>query len=333
METLNAAVIGVGSMGFNHARIYCELKNTELAAVSDPDQKRAEKIAQYFSCKPYSDYMDMLKSEKIDVASIAVPTQYHAKVALDAMESGVNVLVEKPISDSIQDGRKIINSAKKNGVKLMVGHIERFNPAVRKLKELLDEGALGKIFKMHSTRVGSFPRRIRDVGVVVDLAVHDIDIMRYLTGSEVKRVYAEAERRIHTSHEDLLSGLLKFGDESIGVLNVNWLTPEKIREISVLGEKGMFIAKYLTQELWFYENIEVKDEEYTYNDILMGVSEGDIQGIRIKKQEPLRNELEYFIQSVLEKTENHSSGIEGLRALEVAQAMIESTRENRVITL
>jgi len=331
METLNAAVIGVGSMGYNHARVYSELENTNLVSVSDTDNERAQKVSDDFSCNHYTSHKDMLKKESIDLLTISVPTQYHKLVALDCVEEGVNILVEKPIADTVENGRKIIEAAEEEDLQLMVGHIERFNPAVRKLKKHLDDGELGKVFKLHSRREGPFPRRIRDVGVVIDLAVHDIDLMRYFTDSDVKRVYAEAERRIHTSHEDMLMGLLKFNNDALGVLSVNWLTPEKIRELSVVGEKGMFVVKYLTQELWFYQNIEVLDEEYSYSDMLMGVSEGDIRGIRVKKQEPLKNELEYFAQCVSDGKDGHSSGKEGLKALQIAEALINSNEKNQVV--
>jgi predicted dehydrogenase len=215
----------------------------------------------------------------------------------------------------------------------MVGHIERFNPAVQELKRRLDAHQLGRIFSIYATRIGPFPPRIRDVGVVIDLAVHDIDCMRFVTGAEVKRVYAETEKRIHTKCEDMLSGLLKFDNGVVGVLDVNWLTPEKIRELAVIGEKGMFVVKYIPQELLFYENKHANSRDYDYKDILMGVSEGDITNIRIQKKEPLRNELDSFVESVRKNKKPHVTGFDGLKALEVASAIIESSTENRVMLL
>lgn len=331
METLNAAVIGAGSMGFNHARVYSEMPQTELVAVCDKSGDRSKLVGSEFDCKSYKNHKKMLSTEDIHILSIAVPTKYHAPVSLDCINAGIDLLVEKPIADTSKNGKKIIRKADKNDVNLMIGHIERFNPAVRMLKERLEKGDLGKVFKLQSRREGPFPRRIRDVGVVIDLAVHDLDLMRYFTESEVKRVYAEAERRIHTKHEDMLNSLLKFKNGAVGALSVNWLTPEKIREISVLGEKGMFVVKYLSQELWFYENVEVNDEDYTYSNILMGVSEGDIRGSRVKKQEPLRNELEYFVDCVSNGRNGHSNGVDGLKALELAEAIIGSTKKNRAV--
>ncbi|MBN2014532.1 MAG: Gfo/Idh/MocA family oxidoreductase [Candidatus Altiarchaeota archaeon] len=333
MGKLKAAVIGVGSMGRNHARIYAELDSTDLVAVSDAAFNSAKDVAESLRCNPYKDYKEMLDKEDIDLLSIAVPTKYHREVALECTRRGIPSLVEKPIADSEDNARAIIDSAEKNKVKVTVGHIERFNPAVIELKRRLDRDELGRIFEIKAIRVGPFPSRIRDVGVVIDLAVHDIDIMRYLTNSDVKRLYAETERKIHTKYEDLLSGLLKFQNDTIGVLSVNWLTPEKIREISIIGEKGMFVVKYLTQELYFYENVEAINGKYSYSDILMGVAEGNIMQIRIQKKEPLKAELESWVDAVGNGKEPLVSGEDGLKALVLAQKLIESTEKKQVISL
>lgn len=333
MNKLKAAVIGVGSMGRNHARVYSELDSVELVAVSDLNSENAGNVAEHLRCNAYTDYERMLKEEDIDLVSVAVPTKYHKEVALYCIEQKIPVLVEKPIADTEGNAREIIRKAEEYNVKLMVGHVERFNPAVIELKRRLDENELGKIFEIKAVRVGPFPNRIRDVGVVIDLAVHDIDVMRYLTGSEVKRLYAETEHRIHTKHEDLLSGLIKFKNNVIGVLSVNWLTPEKIREISITGEKGMFLVKYIPQELYFYENIEANRSKYSYSDILMGVTEGDITNIRIQKREPLKAELESWVDCVKTDKKPLVSGLDGLRALELAQKLIESTVKERVMVL
>lgn len=333
MKKLKAAVIGVGAMGKNHARVYSELDNTDLVAVADVNEETAKNVAEYLRCNSYKDYKKMLKGEDIDIVSIAVPTKYHKEVALNCIELGIPTLVEKPIADNEENAIEIIQRAEEDNTKLMVGHIERFNPAVVELKKRLDKNELGKIFEIKAIRVGPFPNRIRDVGVVIDLAVHDIDIMRYLANSEVKRLYAETERKIHTKHEDLLSGLLKFQNDAIGVLSVNWLTPEKIREISIIGERGMFVVKYLPQELYFYENIEASSEGYSYSDILMGVAEGNITNIRIQKKEPLKAEIESWVDCVKRDKKPLVSGEDGLRALELAQKLIESTVKERVILL
>jgi UDP-N-acetylglucosamine 3-dehydrogenase len=333
MESLRSAVIGVGAMGSNHCRVYSEMPGVELVGVCDVNNSLAKSIGGKYKCESYTDYNKLLSTSKPDVVTVAVPTQFHCEVALACIEAGTSLLVEKPIADTVENAHRMIVAAKTAGVKLMVGHIERFNPAVQELKRRLDTKQLGRIFTINATRVGPFPHRIRDVGVVIDLAVHDIDCMRYVTGSEVKRVYAETEKRIHTTHEDMLSGLLKFESGVVGVLDVNWLTPEKLREFYVTGEKGMFLVRHIPQELIFYENKRANGREYDYKEILMGVSEGDVTNIRIKKKEPLWNELESFTEAVRNNMQPQVTGEDGLKSLKIALAMSKSATENKVILL
>jgi predicted dehydrogenase len=230
------------------------------------------------------------------------------------------------------EGREIIEAARKAGVLLTVGHIERYNPAILELQRRLERQELGRVFQMHARRLGPFPPRVRDVGVVIDLATHDVDIMRFLTGSEVKRVFAETARRIHTGHEDLLSGLLRFEDNSIGVLDINWLTPTKIREIMVTGEKGMFHVNYLTQDLYFYENNYIKTDWDTISNIA-GVSEGDMVRLRIDKTEPLRVELDRFLRAVRGEAVQVVSGEDGLTALRIARKLVEAGISGEAVEL
>jgi UDP-N-acetylglucosamine 3-dehydrogenase len=173
---------------------------------------------------------------------------------------------------------------------------------------------------------------VRDVGVVIDLATHDVDIMRFLSGSEVNRVFAETARQIHTEHEDLVSGLLRFTDGSIGVLDINWLTPTKIRELMITGEKGMFHVNYLTQDLYFYENNYVKSDWDTISNI-SGVSEGDMIRLRIDKAEPLKVELDRFIRAVRGEEVEIMPGADGLAALEIVHKIVEASIEGKVIYL
>ncbi len=249
---MKVAVIGVGSMGRNHARVYSELPEAELVAIVDADLETAETIAAKHGARAYVNPEEMLAKEKPEAVSIAVPTALHAQVGVAALASGAHVLMEKPIAATVDEGRLLIEKARAAKRQLMVGHIVRFNPAMQALKKKLQEGALGRIFQVFCRRAGPFPARIRDVGVVIDLAPHDVDVMRFLTGATPNRVYAETERRINTDHEDLLWGLLRFPDGVVGSLEINWLTPTKIREVLVLGEQGLFRVDDLTQDLYFY---------------------------------------------------------------------------------
>ncbi len=331
---LKAAVIGVGAMGRNHARVYNELANVELVAVVDADQGTANEIARlYGRAAAFTDYREMIERVGPDVVSVVVPTQVHFPVTLDVLAAGCHVLVEKPISATLDEGRQMIERADALHKVLAVGHIERYNPAVVELKRRLDAGELGRIFQVHARRLGPFPSRVRDVGVIVDLAPHDLDIMRYITGKEACRLYAETQQEIHTAHEDLFSGLVRFEDDVLGVLNINWLTPTKIREITVTGQRGMFLANLLTQDLYFYENAQAGGLKWNHLSLLRGVGEGQMIRLRLNRREPLRVELEAFIASVKGERTMLVSGMDGLIALELSQLLIRSARENQVIVV
>jgi len=327
---IKAAVIGVGSMGANHARIYNELEGVTLVGVCDADPQLVEKVASRHRTGQYSDHRDLLDQERPDLVSIAVPTGFHHQVALDVIDRGVHLLVEKPIADTVAHAEKMVERAEARGVQLMVGHVERFNPAVVELKRKLQDGQLGKMFQIHVRRLGPFPHRVRDVGVVIDLATHDLDVMCYLTGASVLRIYAETEQEIHTHHEDSLSGLLRFDNGVVGVLDVNWLTPTKVRELYVTGEKGMFVVNYLTQDLYLYEN-EYVGSDWDSLGMLKGVGEGNMIKLRIAKREPLLVELESFVGCVEHGTPPPVSGGDGIRALSLAQALVSSGQEHRIL--
>jgi UDP-N-acetylglucosamine 3-dehydrogenase len=329
--TLRAAVIGVGAMGYNHARVYDELKQTELVGVADAAPETAARVGQAYGVPAYSDYRDLLARERPDIVTVAVPTQYHREVTETALEMGMHVLVEKPIAATVEEGRALIQKARETQRQLMVGHIVRFSPVIQSLKEHLEQEELGKIFQILCRRVGPFPARVRDVGVVVDLGPHDLDLMRFITGAEPTRVYAETERRIHTAHEDLLTGLLRFDNDITGMLEINWLTPEKIREVTVLGEKGMFRANDLTQDLFFFENAAVDTLTWGHLSLLKGVSEGRMVRYPIRRYEPLRAELEAFADAVLYDQPVPVTGQDGLRALQLALALVESGKTHRQV--
>jgi predicted dehydrogenase len=329
--TLRTAVIGVGSMGKNHARIYWELPNADLVGVADFDQTTADMIANKYGTHAYYDYRVLLDEAKPDAVTLAVPTIYHHDVALEIIDRGIPLLIEKPIAFTIEEGQSIIDAAKRNNVKLMIGHIERFNPAIITLKEHINQGKLGRIFQMDAHRQGPFPARIADVGVVVDLAVHDLDVMRFVSQKEIIRVYAETEKHIHSKYEDLLTGLVRFSDGIVGTLAINWLTPTKIREFIVTGERGLYRCDYLTQDLFFFENPVSSGSEWDNLRVLRGVSEGQMVRHIIAKKEPLRSEQEAFLDSVENDTQVAVSGEDGLRALELAKTIVESGTEHRII--
>ena len=332
MKKLKVAVIGTGAMGKSHARVYSGIDNAELVAVCDSDKETAKTIAIKYKTNYYTDYKEMLKKEKLNAASVCVPTKLHKQVSIDIIKNKVNVIIEKPIASTVEEAKKIIREAEQNKVKLMVGHIERFNPVVIELKKRIERNELGNIYKIHCARLSPFPQRIVDVGVIADLAIHEIDILKHIVGSKIKRVYAETAQRIHSAHEDLLIGTIRFENNILGVINANWLTPKKVRETTVTGEKGMFVANYLTQELYFYEN-DFTRNNIGYNRGFMNVVEGKMRKMGVKKGEPLKNELNSFIRAVLENKQPLVTGREGLEALYVAQKFLESSKTNKVVLL
>ncbi len=331
--TLRVAVIGVGAMGRNHARVYWEMPDVALVGVADADAAAAEAVARRYGTRAYTDYRRLLDEQMPDAVTVAVPTIDHAPVALDAIVRGIHLLIEKPIAFSVDKAREIIVAAADAGVCFTVGHVERFNPAVIALKAHLEAGELGRVFQIDARRQGPFPARVRDVGVVIDLAVHDLDVMRYVSGEEVVRVYAETERRIHSRCEDLLTGLVRLADGTVGTLTINWLTPTKIRELYVTGEYGMFRVDYITQDLYFYENATASGSGWEALHMLRGVSEGRMIRHIVAKKEPLRSEQEAFLAAVRGEALVAVSGTDGLRTLELAEAIVASGLEHRAMAL
>ena len=327
---LRAAVIGVGAMGKHHARVYSELENVELVGVADPDPSVRDLVAARCHTRGYVDYRKLVEVEKPEVVSLVVPTCYHYAIARDLVERGVHVLVEKPITDTIEEGRALVRQAEARGVKLGVGHIERFNPAVIALKERLDRGELGAPFQVSVRRIGGFPPRVRDVGVVLDLATHDLDVMRYLIGGRVVRVSAEIARESNDSRADILCGLLRFDNGVIGLLDVNWVSPTKIRSLTVNGQCGMFVVNYLTQDLEFYENANA-DSTWESLQVFRGVAEGRMIRYPISRREPLSLELQAFARSVSHDEPFPVGGGDGLQALMLAMCLVQAGQENRSI--
>ncbi|RME83607.1 MAG: gfo/Idh/MocA family oxidoreductase [Caldilineae bacterium] len=330
-DLLRTAVIGVGSMGSNHARVYARMPSTTLVAIADSDPEQRDRVARTYRARAYADYREMLEQEELDIVTIALPTHLHCEAALETLARGIHTFVEKPLADSVANARRMIDASERHGVLLGVGHIERFNPAVIALKERLRSGQLGKVYQIHSRRVGPFPPRVTDVGVVFDLATHELNVMEYLVGTGIYSISAEVKRTLHDDHEDLVVGILRFPDDIVGVLDINWLTPTKIRHLSILGERGMFQVNYLTQELWFYENRSATDRWEGLAKV--GVSEGAVIKYELERVEPLRAELEVFVDAVLNGYNGLVNGEEGLRAVYLAEQLLRASREGNVVIL
>ncbi|WP_297065474.1 UDP-N-acetylglucosamine 3-dehydrogenase [Thermococcus sp.] len=311
---LRVGVVGVGMMGQHHVRVYSELAKegkVELVGIADANFERAKELARKYGTIPYSDYRDLAK-ENLDAVDIAVPTSLHREVALEFINRGTGVLVEKPIADTIENAEAIIKAAGEKGVTLMVGHIERFNPAVLKLKELIGRGELGKVVTISAKRVGPMAKRIRDVGIIIDLGVHDIDVISYLFGERVRTVYARAGNVLHPAGvEDHALITLGF-DDGTGIVETNWLTPHKTRTLNVVGTGGIAYLDYIEQALRFYNDEWIKEA-------------------KIERKEPLRNEIEHFIECVETGKRPIVDGEAGLHALKVALLAQESAKSGKVL--
>ena len=323
---LKIAVIGTGSMGMNHLRVLRDFneEQVQIVGVAETYEPSLKHAVSRFHVPGYSDYREMVEKARPDVVAVVVPTHLHFEVASYLLDRGINVLVEKPMTSTVEEALVLIQLARVRGVKLAVGHVERFNPAVIAVSQHLLAGELGKIFHLHARRLGPFPPRIRDVGVTLDLATHDIDIMRYLADAEVEHVYSETQRHIHTRHEDLLLGVLRFTNQAIGVLDVNWLTPTKVRELSITGEKGMYLINYLTQDVYFYEN-DYTNTTWDALRSLTGVSEGTMTRLKIQKAEPLRLEYEDVMDAIRHDAMPTVSGEDGVAVLRVVLQLSGST--------
>lgn len=304
---LRIGVLGIGAMGQHHVRIFSALDGVKLVGVCDLNKERAESIAKHYNTKAYTDYKEML-AEGLDAVSIAVPTIYHHKTTLDALDAGAHVLVEKPIAHTVEAAKEMEAKAREKKLKLMVGHIERFNPVIQELKKILVKGTIGGIVAMSARRVGPFTNRVKDVGVIIDVCVHDIDLMSYLLEDTVTGTYAIAGDSGGTL-ETYAQMLLKFKDGGIGIIEANRLTPEKIRQLTVTGTNGVALIDYIDQTIT--------------------VQNGKTSTLEIVKSEPLKNEIEHFIDCVKNDKRPLVNGVEGMHALEVALAATESYKNKR----
>ncbi|MGA9284641.1 MAG: Gfo/Idh/MocA family oxidoreductase [Solirubrobacteraceae bacterium] len=333
MDELSIGLIGAGRMGAYHVETWERIPSGRLVAVADPDEDTARTRIGRRPIEWVGDYRRLLERADIHAVCICTPSEQHARVALDAIAAGKHVFVEKPIATALEDGLRMAAAARLAGLKLAVGHVERFNPAVGKLAELIDEGRIGRVFRAHATRVGPLPVRIQDTGVAVDLATHDLDLMQFVLGRDITSIYAEGRSCVHPTQEDMITCLLRFGDDGpLGLLDVNWLTPEKRREMTVIGEGGMLSASYLTQDVWFTEST---GSPTGWNELarIRGDAEGAAIRFALPRVEPLQAELEAFARCVLDDTPEPVGASEGCRALAAALAVRDSAANNRAVTL
>ena len=327
-KNLRVGLIGLGSMGRHHARVIRATPGMDLVAVADPAGDKFGVAGEL----PVLPDVAALIDAGLDAAMVAVPTIYHEDVALALAEAGVHTMVEKPIAATAASGRRVAEAFDKAGLVGAVGYVERCNPALRALRERLDAGELGQVYQVLTRRQGPFPARISDVGVVKDLATHDIDLTAWVAGAPYESVSAQVAYRSGRENEDMVVATGRLANGVIVSHTVNWLTPFKERVTIVTGEKGAFVADTLTGDLTFYANGTV---ESTWDQIanFRGVSEGDVIRYAIPKREPLALEQAHFRDAVRGDASGIVTMAEGVATLDVIDAVLTSAAENRTVTL
>ena len=314
MKRVGVAVIGVGFWGRNHARVYMEIPEAELIGVCDINSERAKETADKYGVEAYTDSRKLLKRDDVDAVSICTWTTTHAKETIRALKAGKHVLVEKPITSTVKEAKRIVQMAEKEELILMTGFIERFNPGIERVIKAINESSVGEIVSATARRVSQWPERIGDVGVVKDSAIHDIDMMRYIFGEDPKNVFAKAGKLRHKRFEDYAQIMLTFSHGKTAFIEANWLTPYRVRKLIVTGSKGIVTLDYLSQE------IVIETEEKTFIP-------------RYKWEEPLKRELEHFIKCVIENKQPLVSGLDGVKALIICEAALKSAAKEKSINL
>jgi UDP-N-acetylglucosamine 3-dehydrogenase len=314
MKKLGTAVIGTGFWGKNHARVYGELDSTELIAVCDVNRERAKAVANQFGVKAYTSSSRMLKNESIEAVSVCTWSTKLAKEALKALKAGRHVLVEKPMATHTRQAEKLLVVAEENGLYLTVGFLMRFIPGLQHIREAVENKKLGALVCATAKRVSQWPERIGDVGVVKDTAIHDIDVMRFISGEDPIAIYAKTGSMRHRKFEDYAQIMLTYEDGKSAFIESNWITPYKTRILTVTGSEAIMRLDYITQELWI-ENAQENLQP------------------RFPWKEPLKLELQHFADCILEKKKPVISGVDGLKALKIAETALQSSLKNRVIKL
>jgi UDP-N-acetylglucosamine 3-dehydrogenase len=326
--SLRAGLIGLGSMGRNHARTLAALEGVDLVAVADPagDPHGAARGV------PVVTSIEALLERKLDYCVVAVPTALHEEVGLRLAEAGVHTLIEKPVASDEVASRVLVDAFGKAALIAAVGHIERYNPALQQMKSRLNAGELGDIYQVATRRQGPFPARVADVGVVKDLATHDVDLTAWVTGQPFVAVSARVAHKSGREYEDLVAATGQLADSTITNHLVNWLSPMKERVTVVTGDRGTLVANTLTADLTFHANgtVVLDWEDITH---FRGMTEGDRIRYAFAKPEPLRTEHEKFRDALLGKPSEIVTLEQGLAAIRVAEALLRSAATGETVAL
>jgi len=325
MRNLRVGLIGLGVMGKNHLRVLSSLEQVDLVGLADP--LSPEGLVSGTAIGVFESYKDLM-SENLDYCVISAPTGFHKEIAIHAINSGINCLIEKPVALNFEEAIQIQKVATEKGVLVGIGHIERYNAAIRELKKRLLAQELGEIYQISIRRQGPFPARIADVGVVKDLATHDIDLAMWLSESKFSYVNAQTAHRSGRLHEDLVSVNGQLRNNVIVNLLVNWVSPLKERSITVTGVKGAFVVDTLNSDLTFFENgiYDVSQPTYLH---FKGVKQGNVTTFAFDKPEPLRVEHEQFRDKLLGLAGDIVSVEEGVETVRIADAVLQSSERGQ----
>jgi UDP-N-acetylglucosamine 3-dehydrogenase len=324
MPNLRAGMIGLGMMGRHHTRVLSSLEGVELVAVADP----AGDPHGVSDGREVLGSIEELISKNIDYCVVAVPTSFHEQVGLALADAGIHALIEKPIAPDVASALRIVEAFEKADLIGAVGHIERYNPALQEARRRIENGDLGRVFQIATRRQGAFPARIADVGVVKDLATHDIDLTAWVAQQPFTWVQARTANRSGRIHEDLVSAVGQLADGTVTNHLVNWLSPFKQRETTITGERGAYVCDTLTADITFYANGSAENVAWEEVANFRGVSEGDVVRYAIAKPEPLRVEHEAFRDAVLGKNTDIVTLRQGLETVRIAELML-STAESK----
>ncbi|HQH08216.1 MAG TPA: Gfo/Idh/MocA family oxidoreductase [Phycicoccus sp.] len=328
MANLRAGLIGLGMMGRHHARVLGSLPGVDLVAVADPGGDQYGVAGG----RPVLGSIEELIEVGLDYCMVAAPTGLHEEIGLALAGAGIHTMVEKPLAAEGSAATRLADTFEAKGLVGAVGHIERYNPSLQRARVLIAEGQLGEVIQVVTRRQGPFPGRIADVGVVKDLATHDIDLTMWVTQQDFTRVAAESAHRSGRPHEDLIAFTGKLSAGAVTSHLVNWLSPIKERVTIITGEKGALVCDTLTADLTWYANGTVSTP---WDDVanFRGVSEGDVIRYAIAKPEPLRTEHEQFRDAVLGKDADIVTMRQGERVVTVAEAVLASAASGESVTL
>jgi len=334
LEPPRGAVVGLGMMGRHHARILQSNPAMRFAGAVDPGGDRFGAVRDPALLYGSVDALLGGTGGAPDFAVIAVPTEEHVAVARTLAQAGVHVLIEKPLAATVEEARAIIDAVHAAGVHGAVGHVERCNPALLALRERVQAGQIGEVYMVGTERVGPFPDRVKDVGVVKDLATHDLDLVRWLGDAPIERVAAQTQHRMGRAHEDLVLVTGRLDNGRAFNAMVDWLTPTKVRRTRVLGEGGMLVADTLSADLYFYANAHVPTAGWPDAAARRGVAEGDMTRYALERREPLAVELEAFCALIGgDEDATVVSLEEGLETVTVAEAVLESAKTGETVAL